>query len=49
MLASREDIFDTYNTETFEREFSRRFKILGSAAVKGSQRTLYLMQKESGP
>jgi hypothetical protein len=49
MLASREDIFDTYNVEAFEREFSRRFKILGSADVKGSLRTLYLMQKDIGP
>lgn len=44
MLASREDIFDSYNAETFEREFLREFKILGTAKVAESSRTLYLMR-----
>ena len=47
MLASREDIFDTYNIETFEREFSCYFIILASEEVTGSSRTLYLMQKKT--
>ena len=47
MLASREDIFDTYNIETFEREFSRDFNILNSEEITGSSRTLYLMQKKT--
>ena len=48
MLSSREDIFDTYNIETFEREFSRDFDMLNSVEITGSARTLYLMQKKTG-
>jgi len=44
MLSSREDIFDHYSAETFEREFLRDFKILKSVEIKGTSRTLYLMQ-----
>jgi hypothetical protein len=47
MLASREDIFDAYDIETFEREFSQHFKILTSEEVTGSSRTLYLMQRKT--
>lgn len=47
MLASREDIFNAYNIETFEREFSRKFNILKSVGITGSTRTLYLMQKKA--
>jgi hypothetical protein len=48
MLASREDIFNTYDIETFEHEFSRYFDILNSKEVTGSSRILYLMQKKAG-
>jgi ribosomal protein L11 methylase PrmA len=43
LLASRLDIFDNYNVESFEIEFSRRFRILQKIAVPDSERTLYLM------
>lgn len=49
MLASREDIFDTYDVETFEHEFSRSFNILRSEIVTGSSRILYLMQNKFTP
>lgn len=45
LLASREDIFDSYNQEEFEKRFSKYFKILHSKKISGSLRTLYLMKK----
>lgn len=48
MLVSREDIFNTYNIETFEHEFSRKFKIVKSVNVTGSSRILYLMENRAG-
>jgi ribosomal protein L11 methylase PrmA len=46
MLASREDIFDDYEAEVFEREFSRNFEIEFSVGVNDSLRTLYLMRRK---
>jgi hypothetical protein len=43
LLASRLDIFNNYDVESFEKEFSRRFKIIKKIAVPDSERTLYLM------
>ena len=45
MLASREDVFDTYARETFEGEFSRHFVITRSDAIAGTERTLYEMRR----
>ena len=44
LLATREDIFPTYNVEGFEAAFSHYFSIQKKEAVKGSERTLYLMK-----
>jgi ribosomal protein L11 methylase PrmA len=44
LLATREDIFPNYNKEAFEQVFSARFAILASSPVRGSERTIYLME-----
>lgn len=44
MLATREDTFSTYNEQNFEQEFEKRFNIISKECIKGSNRTLYLMQ-----
>ncbi len=46
LLATREDIFADYTQRAFEAEFGRLFKLRDSAPITGSQRTLYLMEKE---
>jgi hypothetical protein len=45
LLLSREDIFDDYNSETFEASFGRLFQILKAENIADSQRTLYLMKR----
>jgi hypothetical protein len=45
MLANREDIFDEYAQDIFEREFSKRFLIVRKDPIIGSLRTLYLMKR----
>jgi ribosomal protein L11 methylase PrmA len=45
LLRSREDIFPNYSKEAFEFEFKQFFKIRNSVKIKGSERTLYLMEK----
>ena len=45
LLANREDIFDEYTKEYFEKAFSEYFTIVRSVAIKGSIRTLYLMER----
>jgi hypothetical protein len=44
LLASREDIFPSYNREGFETAFSQRFKVHEAMPVKESERVLYLME-----
>jgi len=44
LLATREDIFPAYTREGFEQAFSARFAIIVSSPVKGSERTIYLME-----
>jgi len=44
MLRTREDIFTDYTQEKFEQQFSARFTIVRSEAIRDSQRTLYLMK-----
>lgn len=46
LLASRTDIFDDYNQENFEKQFSLYFNITSKIKVEGSERTLYLMQRK---
>ena len=46
LLSSREDIFDTYNAETFEAVFDKYFEILEKTNIKNSERMLYLMRKK---
>jgi len=45
LLASREDIFDRYNREDFEKTFERYYEIEHTETVKDSERVLYLMSK----
>ena len=45
LLATREDIFDTYDIEHFEKAFKRYFRCIESNLIKGSVRTLYYFEK----
>jgi hypothetical protein len=47
MLRHREDIFDDYTKEEFEKEFSNYFVIVKKEIVSGSERTLYFMNKRA--
>jgi ribosomal protein L11 methylase PrmA len=44
LLSSREDVFDRYTEQEFEKEFSKYFKIEDRQALSGSSRCLYLMR-----
>lgn len=44
LLATREDIFDDYTEDGFERAFGAVFTIERKEAISGSERTLYLMR-----
>ncbi len=48
LLASREDIFDTYTPEHFERVFSALFEIVDMTPVRESARTIYVMRRRNG-
>ena len=43
LLASREDVFSEYTAEHFEAAVGRWFTVEGREAVRGSQRTLYVL------
>jgi hypothetical protein len=45
LLANRKDIFSEYTKKDFEKAFSTFFNIRKAVAIKGSKRTLYLMEK----
>ena len=45
LLATREDIFPDYTREAFEQTFGRGFTVVDSTPVRGSERTIYLMEK----
>ena len=47
LLITREDIFDRYNRESFETEFSEYFTIETSVQIKESERIMYLMQSKT--
>lgn len=44
LLAAREDIFDNYRQDIFEKDFSRYFNIRERIAIPESARLLYLME-----
>lgn len=44
LLSTREDIFDNYDQESFEKEFSKLFTIRKSTKIEGTDRILYLME-----
>lgn len=46
LLATRKDVFDNYNKESFEKEFSKYFKIKQTKNIPESKRALYLMSKK---
>jgi hypothetical protein len=45
LLASREDIFDQYNSHGFEQAFAGYFEIIDKVAVEESVRTIYRMRR----
>ena len=44
LLATREDVFPTYNEEHFEAQFERYFEIKSKHKINSSDRTLYLLR-----
>ena len=44
LLTDREDIFDSYTQENFEKEFDRFFEIKAAHRIESSERTLYFME-----
>jgi len=46
LLTTREDIFDLYTQESFEKEFKKYFAIQQAVNIIDSKRTLYLMIKK---
>lgn len=46
MLLNRENDFDDYNIEAFEREYSKYFNILKKESISSSKRFLYLMERK---
>ena len=44
LLRTRRDIFDNYDKDSFEEEFSKYFKIINNDSIKGSKRSIYLMR-----
>jgi hypothetical protein len=45
LLSSREDIFDGYNENDFEKSFKKSFLIIDKKQIKDSNRILYRMHK----
>ena len=43
---TREDIFDAYTREGFERAFGEAFAIKRRVPLGGSDRTLYVMERK---
>ena len=46
LLQSREDIFDQYDIQGFEKSFLQHFEILSKKEIPGTSRTLYLMKSK---
>lgn len=49
LLSTRKDIFANYTQQGFESEFAPYFAIVDSAAIKDSNRVLYLMARRNAP
>jgi hypothetical protein len=47
LLASRQDIFTSYDQENFERAFAERFTIHQAVPVRDSERIIYLMERRA--
>ncbi|MFA6082403.1 MAG: SAM-dependent methyltransferase [Patescibacteria group bacterium] len=47
LLASRKDVFVHYNQPDFEKSFSQYFNIKEKILIKGTKRTLYLMETKT--
>ncbi len=47
LLSTREDVFPDYTQAAFEHAFGTHFAINSSVRIRGSERTLYLMQKNA--
>jgi ribosomal protein L11 methylase PrmA len=47
LLSTRPDIFPDYNQPCFENEFKKYFSIKGFQQINGSERTLYILQKNT--
>lgn len=45
LLVSRKDIFSSYDQESFEREFSRYYRIEESIPISGTERRVYRMER----
>ena len=45
MLLNRRDVFDDYNVENFEKEFSKKYEIIKKNPINNTRRILYLMRK----
>ena len=46
LLATREDVFPTYDLAGFEKAFAGYFETLDQTGIEGSERTLFLMRKK---
>jgi len=47
MLKGREDIFDRYNLDEFERAFSERFETIRCMPIRDSLRTVHLLRRRA--
>ena len=47
LLKDREDIFNNYTADNFEKEFSLYFEIVKSATIPGTSRRLYRMKRRN--
>jgi hypothetical protein len=47
LLATREDVFLSYDRDGFEAAFGRIFEIEDATPIKGSERTMYLMRRRT--
>lgn len=47
LLSSREDIFDRYDKENFEKDYSEFYEILQIKPLKDSKRILYFMRRKN--
>ena len=44
LLATRRDVFETYDRSRFEHEFGKHFRILETRPIEGSSRVIYCME-----